>query len=188
MNRWSSYYKLGNHKSSKEPSIRNEFAAALFRWGHSMQPNLLQSRNKFFQPTENRLLRWDHVIFYHQMIFSKIIRYLEQIGSILKCWPVNHLLVCSVVVWWSLVLILVQNGLMIQFISFFNQLEPNLELIWCRSIFSFGFWTKQVDFTYADKFDCTNESVDCYLSSKSSEVQNPCKAWAWSWNQFFHRS
>jgi peroxidase len=49
----------GSHRrpSSREPSIRNEFAAALFRWGHSMQPNLIQSRNKFFQPTENRLMR-----------------------------------------------------------------------------------------------------------------------------------
>ena len=51
--------QFGSHfrPSSKEPSIRNEFGAALFRWGHAMQPNLLQSRNKFFQPTENRLLR-----------------------------------------------------------------------------------------------------------------------------------
>jgi len=51
--------QFGSHfrPSSKEPSIRNEFGAALFRWGHAMQPNLLQSRNKFFEPTENRLLR-----------------------------------------------------------------------------------------------------------------------------------
>ena len=51
--------QFGSHfrPSSDSPSIRNEFGAALFRWGHAMQPNLLQSRNKFFEPTENRLLR-----------------------------------------------------------------------------------------------------------------------------------
>jgi len=39
------------------PTIRNEFATALFRFGHSMQPNLLQARNKNFAAKENRLMR-----------------------------------------------------------------------------------------------------------------------------------
>ena len=41
-----------------QPSIRNEFATALFRYGHSMQPNVLQARNQMFEATENRLMRF----------------------------------------------------------------------------------------------------------------------------------
>lgn len=37
--------------------IRNEFGTALFRWGHSMQPNNIQSRDVFFNHQETRLLR-----------------------------------------------------------------------------------------------------------------------------------
>ena len=40
-----------------EPSIRNEFGAALFRFGHSTQANLLTARNKDFQAVENRFMR-----------------------------------------------------------------------------------------------------------------------------------
>lgn len=42
-----------------QPTIRNEFATALFRYGHSMQPNVLQARNQMFEATENRLMRYD---------------------------------------------------------------------------------------------------------------------------------
>ena len=42
-----------------QPTIRNEFATALFRYGHSMQPNVLQARNQMFEATENRLMRFE---------------------------------------------------------------------------------------------------------------------------------